>query len=1135
MSSPSYSVVASPERPWLGLSSFTEATRHYFFGREREINELLDRIRNYPLTLLFGLSGRGKTSLLGAGVMPQLREHGARPVLVRLRQDASLVEQVRSAWDQATGSAASPLSLWERAYSRADMETLRAGPPVLILDQFEEVFTLGQQRPAELEALFRELACVVENRIPANLRERMGNDETYAQQFDEHPTPVRIVITLREDFLAQLETWKGLLPALMRNRMMLNPLSGPQALRAVLLPGELHSPPIVDAATAAGIVRFVAQRDEQTPLEEIEAVPPLLSLLCFELNEARLAAGLDSITVDQLEQQKTNILQNFYERCFVDEPEALRSAVESQLLVSESGHRNICAEQDLQLSLTAAGLDSAAAGSAVASLVNSRLLTQETVHGIRRIELTHDLLAPLVVRSRNGRRAAQNLATAEADRRAAQTRAEQLLRERWRWRVASVAMAIIMLVAVAAGVYAVRAQKHAGATLDIAQKSVDEVLTMLESPEMDNVHGFHNVELKLLEKLVNLERELAKLSIHETSPTDSTRRFKLDMRQANLLLSGGKAREAATIFSHVYQQIVEIPSDKVPAALREFQFECLYRLDNLRHVIDNKTYDRETLLPAGIQLFENVTGTGGNFWREAYAQQIAEYLQSQRTPDRALKFLRSAISSIPAESENPLSIDALSTLIVLVDQESKLLKAMGQSVSSAEADSFSRQLLQNAFEKHPKSRIMARHRLQHLFEELDLASSAKNEAQISKAAQEIQSIISRFSGSEALTFEAASAHLDRYLANFEVHIAARPQQGVEFARSSIAKYARLYAGQAVEINHFDSTCCIVDILDAAFSKIELSKSEQPERTKLRLANANELIELSNPFLECARTLGNLSGCHSIVTSSANWASERMQTDPEALLKMWLPRREFMLSTAQAMVARDVKQPTDVKHADRESTEPLEHYCSAERRHAEALLSTKRVEDALLVVRHAVPLCREWVARYDFDYYLRNSFAQLIVQQAKAELQNGETAAARETLKACVEADYRQCNEPYINVLENGQGGPIDQQRARELRAIKTRVISFRVQVHSKRNPEATYPAYVHIGEISSKRRFRGLEDQALWFERNRGFVLPQDVQDSFLKLENIARENNLSFLDVVAFAQKLVQEEKPKGTTEKSK
>src|ERR1051325_10363037 len=78
-------VDASEERPWLGLLPFTEATQRFFFGRDQEIRDGFLRVREHPLTVLYRPSGLGKSSLLGAGLIPRLRVEGYRPALVRLR------------------------------------------------------------------------------------------------------------------------------------------------------------------------------------------------------------------------------------------------------------------------------------------------------------------------------------------------------------------------------------------------------------------------------------------------------------------------------------------------------------------------------------------------------------------------------------------------------------------------------------------------------------------------------------------------------------------------------------------------------------------------------------------------------------------------------------------------------------------------------------------------------------------------------------------------------------------------------------------------------------------------------------------------------------------------------------------
>src|ERR1700737_113438 len=76
--------VVSSESPWLGLRPFTEGLREYFFGRDAEVRDLFQRVVHKPLTVFFGRSGLGKTSLLQAALVPRLRDAGFLPIVLRL-------------------------------------------------------------------------------------------------------------------------------------------------------------------------------------------------------------------------------------------------------------------------------------------------------------------------------------------------------------------------------------------------------------------------------------------------------------------------------------------------------------------------------------------------------------------------------------------------------------------------------------------------------------------------------------------------------------------------------------------------------------------------------------------------------------------------------------------------------------------------------------------------------------------------------------------------------------------------------------------------------------------------------------------------------------------------------------------
>ncbi len=451
----------SEDRPWLGLLPFTEATRRFFFGRDQEIRDVFLRVREHSLTVLYGPSGLGKSSLLGAGLVPKLRAEGYQPALLRLRYEVGappLSAQVSAALDALTqtgqaaanepGDGSAAATLWERFHHRRlRLSSSAVARPVLILDQFEEIFTLTEPSPVrqrEAEALFEELADLIENRPPASLQQRLRADRTLASELDFAASPARVVLTLREDYLSNLEAWRKTLPALMRNRMALDLLTGVNALAAVVEPGRLGGRELVREEVGKRIVCFVAKRPIGTPLEEIRAVPPLLSLLCYELNQTRLGAQppASAIGAEQVDQQGADILQNFYDRSFVGLPVEVRRYVEDRM-ITVGGHRNTVAREDAVAELRDAGVESA--GSALDHLVNGRLLAAEDRGGIQRLEITHDVLTPLVLRSRDRRRERERAERAEAEEREVRAREEAARRQRarLRWAVAAVSVAAI--------------------------------------------------------------------------------------------------------------------------------------------------------------------------------------------------------------------------------------------------------------------------------------------------------------------------------------------------------------------------------------------------------------------------------------------------------------------------------------------------------------------------------------------------------------------------------------------------------------------------------------------------------------------------------------------------------------------
>jgi hypothetical protein len=467
---------ADPQHPWIGLASFTEGDRSFFAGRGDEIEDLLRLVRRDTLTLLYGVSGLGKTSLIQAGLFPALREEHMLPVPIRLdylEGARPLSQQIIDGIVMAavagrveappprpnpplpgTGSTVASETLWEYFHregnhfwsARNDVVT-----PFLVFDQFEEFFTLGRETPAraaQANAFIMEFADLVENRPPAAFRD----DPALTKGFNFKAAPLKVLFAMREDYLADLDRVRSHFRALGQNRLRLLPMGERQARQVIALGAPLLAPGVEDR-----IVQYVAGGAETG--QEMTVAPALLSLVLRELNERRLARGPDAkITPDLLDVEQHKIFEDFYLRTLADFPPNVRLFIEDELLTA-SGHRNSCALDD---ALTRPDVTLPVLN----ELVNRRLLAYEDRHHTRRVELTHDVLVPVIKASRDSRLTREALAQAE------RLRTEQIAQRRKQRVTLAIACALaIALVATVWGGYYFFVQEHKDYFTDFSKRN----------------------------------------------------------------------------------------------------------------------------------------------------------------------------------------------------------------------------------------------------------------------------------------------------------------------------------------------------------------------------------------------------------------------------------------------------------------------------------------------------------------------------------------------------------------------------------------------------------------------------------------------------------------------------------------
>jgi len=495
--------VLAPQNPWPGLRAFTEAERDYFFGREVETAALLALVRRSEVVVFYGQSGLGKTSLLQAGLFPELKRLDLLPLRVRFDhgQDApplarQLLRALYTELARAGVTAPPPgaeETLWEY-FHRRDVEFWgprnRLLTPVVVLDQFEEVFTLGQKdaaSAARVTAFRTELEALLEKRPPAAVRERLEADPEGALRYHFQQRSVKLVLSLREDFLPHLDTWRAQMPSLLPNRFRLERLSGIQALEVVVrADGEL-----VTSAVAREIVEFVStsqrRKDSARPLEERAIEPALLCVVCDELNRRRLDLGQPQILPDILTHERAGIILGFYERAFDGVDTRVRDWVESELLTS-TGYRDRAALEDaLKLGLPADAFD---------LLENRRLLHREERDSVVWLELTHDLLSDPAAHSRQVRQ--QRLAAeAAALREAAVARnLAEVHRRLKRSRLTTAVFGLLLLLAFAAMLYA-NAKRH------LAVEAQEKTQAALREAQLASEQADEMAALALLSRLTD--------------------------------------------------------------------------------------------------------------------------------------------------------------------------------------------------------------------------------------------------------------------------------------------------------------------------------------------------------------------------------------------------------------------------------------------------------------------------------------------------------------------------------------------------------------------------------------------------------------------------------------------------------
>jgi serine/threonine protein kinase len=250
------------ESPYAGLNAFQETDANRFFGRTREIAAMLGRLHERPLIGVVGPSGVGKSSFIRAGLIPTLKHSGEKWEAIVIRPGrhptAALANIIAPMLTSESATLSDQVAQHQAILHRIYQEPGYVGTVLrsrsqsrmrkilLFVDQFEELFTLTP-----------------------DLHERQVFMSSLAGMADDALSPLRVVLSIRSDFLDRVAEAPEFMAELSQSLFFLLPPNRDGLRDALTRPADMMR------------YRFETRGMVEHMLDTLETTPGSLPLLQF--------------------------------------------------------------------------------------------------------------------------------------------------------------------------------------------------------------------------------------------------------------------------------------------------------------------------------------------------------------------------------------------------------------------------------------------------------------------------------------------------------------------------------------------------------------------------------------------------------------------------------------------------------------------------------------------------------------------------------------------------------------------------------------------------------------------------------------------------------------------------------------
>jgi energy-coupling factor transporter ATP-binding protein EcfA2 len=238
---------ARPKYPYPGLRPFEADEWSIFFGRERMVDEVIDRLAAHRLVLIHGSSGSGKSSLVRAGVLPKLaRQHliaGAPWLTCSMRPSGGplwnmakeLARLEGNGDDDRIGQIVGQFNRRGATLSSVagSLQGFEGRRLCILVDQFEKLFRFEKETSREEAELFVDLLA------RSDVEAAEGHSET--TEPNQPGSAVHVLVTMRSEFLGECARFYGFAEAINRTQYLVPRMDRDGLLRAIRRPAQLYA------------------------------------------------------------------------------------------------------------------------------------------------------------------------------------------------------------------------------------------------------------------------------------------------------------------------------------------------------------------------------------------------------------------------------------------------------------------------------------------------------------------------------------------------------------------------------------------------------------------------------------------------------------------------------------------------------------------------------------------------------------------------------------------------------------------------------------------------------------------------------------------------------------------------------